>query len=116
MVRYHKFLVAGFWVPEYGNAEEADDFRWIYDYSPYHHVKHGTAYPATLFITGDADTRVAPLHARKMTALLQASHGGNEPILLRYHTAGGHSSAGEPLRVQVRNAAEEYGFLWWQLR
>jgi prolyl oligopeptidase len=116
MIRYHKFLVAGFWVPEYGNAEEADDFRWIYDYSPYHHVKHGTAYPATLFITGDADTRVAPLHARKMTALLQASNGGDEPILLRYHTAGGHSSAGEPLRVQVRNAAEEYGFLWWQLR
>lgn len=115
MIRYHRFLVGSFWVPEYGNAERAEDFQWIYAYSPYHHVKQGTLYPATLFITGDADTRVAPLHARKMTALMQASNGSDEPMLLRYHTAGGHSG-GEPRKVQVKNSAEEYGFFWWQLR
>jgi prolyl oligopeptidase len=115
MVRYHKFLVASFWVPEYGSADDPEQFRFIHAYSPYHRVKQGTDYPATLFITGDGDTRVAPLHARKMTALMQAVDGENDPILLRYHVAAGHSG-GEPLRVQVKNLAEEMGFMWWQLR
>jgi prolyl oligopeptidase len=80
-------------------------------------VKPGQTYPATLFITGDSDTRVAPLHARKMTALMQrdAKQDPEHPILLRYHVAGGHSG-GEPLSVQVRNTAEQLGFLWWQLK
>ncbi|HVR39592.1 MAG TPA: prolyl oligopeptidase family serine peptidase [Thermoanaerobaculia bacterium] len=115
MIRYHKFLVAGFWVPEYGNAERAEDFKWIYPYSPYQHVTKGAKYPATLFITGDADTRVAPLHARKMTALMQSAQGGDAPIMLRYHVSGGHSG-GEPLNVQVNNEAESLAFLWWQLK
>jgi prolyl oligopeptidase len=117
MLRYHKFLVGSYWVPEYGDPDKVGDFQWLYAYSPYQHVKQGTKYPATLFITGDADTRVAPLHARKMTALMQhdASNGAEEPILLRYHVAGGHSG-GEPLKVQVKNAAEELGFMWWQLK
>jgi prolyl oligopeptidase len=117
MLRYHKFLVGSFWVPEYGDPSKADEFPWVNAYSPYHKVKEGTKYPATLFITGDADTRVAPLHARKMTALLQAkaANDANDPILLRYHVAGGHSG-GEPLPVQVKNLAEELGFLWWQLK
>ncbi|HEX8173448.1 MAG TPA: prolyl oligopeptidase family serine peptidase [Thermoanaerobaculia bacterium] len=117
MLRYHKFLVGSFWVPEYGSADEASQFPFIYAYSPYQHVKQGTKYPATLFVTGDADTRVAPLHARKMTALMQASaaNGPDDPILLRYHESFGHSG-GEPLHVQVKNQAEEMGFLWWQLR
>jgi prolyl oligopeptidase len=116
MIRYHQFLVAGYWVPEYGSSEDPEQFRWLYAYSPYHHVKRGTKYPATLFITGDADTRVAPLHARKMTALMQrdAANGPDDPILLRYHVAGGHSG-GEPVNVQVKNASETLGFLWWQL-
>jgi prolyl oligopeptidase len=117
MLRYQKFLVARYWVPEYGDPENANEFPWLYAYSPYQKVKPGTAYPATLFITGDADTRVAPLHARKMTALLQrdAKNDPGDPILLRYHVSGGHSG-GEPLKVQVKNSAEELGFLWWQLR
>ena len=84
MVRYHKFLVAGFWVPEYGSSEDAGQFQYLHAYSPYHRVKAGTAYPAVLFITGDADTRVAPLHARKMTALLQADSSDQavRPVLL----------------------------------
>lgn len=117
MLRYHQFLVGSFWVPEYGDPANPEHFRWLHAYSPYHHVKQGQKYPATLFVTGDADTRVDPLHARKMAALMQAraANGTDEPILLRYFTQSGHSG-GEPLSVQVKNTAEELGFLWWQIR
>jgi prolyl oligopeptidase len=115
MVRYHKFLVGPFWVPEYGSADDPEQFKTIYAYSPYHHVVAGTKYPSMLFITGDADTRVAPLHARKAAALWQASTGSANPVMLRYHVSGGHSG-GDPLDVQVNNAAETLSFLSWQLR
>jgi prolyl oligopeptidase len=115
MVRYHKFLVAKYWVPEYGSAENADQFKYIYAYSPYHHVKAGTKYPAVLFITGDSDTRVAPLHARKMTALMQAANGSDKPILLHYETALGHSG-GTPVSKLIDNTTDELDFLMWQLR
>ncbi|MEK6372286.1 MAG: prolyl oligopeptidase family serine peptidase [Acidobacteriota bacterium] len=115
MLRYHKFLVGSFWVPEYGSADDPEQFKTIYAYSPYQRVMKGTKYPAILFITGDSDTRVAPLHARKAAALFQASTGSEKPVLLRYHVAGGHSG-GEPLKVQVNNAAETLAFFDWQLR
>lgn len=115
MIRYDKFLVAPFWVPEYGSATNEQQFKWIYAYSPYQHVKQGTKYPAMLFITGDADTRVAPLHARKMTAMMQTRTGSKNPVLLRYHVSGGHSG-GDPLNVQVKNASETLAFLMWQLK
>jgi prolyl oligopeptidase len=76
MVRYHKFLVAKFWVPEYGSSDDAKQFPYLLKYSPYHNVKKGVDYPATIFMTGDGDTRVAPLHARKMAALVQVSTSG----------------------------------------
>jgi prolyl oligopeptidase len=114
MVRYHKFLVARYWVPEYGSAEDAEQFRYIHAYSPYHNVKAATKYPAVLFVTGDADTRVAPLHARKMAALMQATTGPERPILLRYDTKAGHSG-GTPVSKQVDELAEELAFLFWQL-
>jgi prolyl oligopeptidase len=110
MLRYHKFLVGSFWVPEYGSADDAAQFPPIYAYSPYQHVKSGTPYPAVLLITGDADTRVAPLHARKMTALLQHSTSSSNPVILRYHVSGGHSG-GEPLSVQVANESEILAFV-----
>jgi prolyl oligopeptidase len=115
MIRYQKFLVAGFWVPEYGSSDDPQQFRWIYAYSPYQHVTKGTKYPAMMFITGDADTRVAPLHARKMAALMQASNASDNPVVIRYHVSSGHSG-GEPLREQVNNAAESLAFLMSQLR
>jgi prolyl oligopeptidase len=115
MVRYHKFLVARYWVPEYGSSEKADEFKYIYAYSPYHHVKAGTKYPAILFISGDSDTRVAPLHARKMTALMQASNGSDKPILLHYDTKAGHSQ-GTPVGKQIENITNELDFLMWQLK
>ncbi len=114
MVRYHKFLVAEFWVPEYGSSEDPDQFAYIYEYSPYHRVSGGVEYPATLFITGDSDTRVAPLHARKMTALLQAETGSDDPILLLYDTKAGHSG-GRPLSKQIEDDTDEMSFLFWQL-
>jgi len=114
MVRYHKFLVARYWVPEYGSSENPEQFKYIYEYSPYHHVIKGTKYPAVFFITGDADTRVAPLHARKMVALMQASTGSDKPVLLRYHTTAGHSG-GQPVSEQIENLAETLSFLLWQL-
>ena len=118
MVRYHKFLVAAYWVPEYGSADDdADQLRYIKAYSPYHNVRPGVEYPAVLFITGDADTRVAPLHARKMTALLQASTASDpaeRPILLRYDTKAGHSG-GTPVTKQIEDLTDEALFLDWQL-
>ena len=73
MLRYHKFLIARLWIPEYGSADNAEQFKWLYAYSPYHHVKDGTAYPAVLIEAAESDGRVDPLHARKMAARLQAA-------------------------------------------
>src|SRR5579859_6147561 len=115
MLRYQNFLVARYWVPEYGSAEDAKQFDYIYAYSPYQHVKAGTKYPSVLLISGDSDTRVAPLHARKMTALLQASQAAaDHPILLHYDTAAGHSG-GTPAGKQVENTTDELSYLFWQL-
>lgn len=114
MIRYHKFLVARFWVSEYGSSESPDQFKYLYAYSPYHQVRPGTKYPAVLFITGDADTRVAPLHARKMTALLQWATASQRPILLHYDTKAGHAG-GVPASKQVEDLADELTFLFWQL-
>jgi prolyl oligopeptidase len=114
MLRYHKFFVANYWVSEYGSADDPEQFKYLYAYSPYHHVKPGTKYPAVLFVTGDGDTRVAPLHARKMTALLQANTGSDRPILLRYDTEAGHSQ-GVSITKAIEEAADSLGFLYWQL-
>jgi prolyl oligopeptidase len=115
MIRYHKFLVAGFWVPEYGSADVPEQFPTLYAYSPYHRVKAGTRYPATLFITGDADTRVAPLHARKMAALMQAQSGSDKPVLLHYDTKAGHSRGfNTPVSKQIEDLTDELAFLFAQ--
>ena len=114
MVRYHEFLVAGFWVPEYGSSADPEQFGWLHAYSPYHNVTDGGDYPATLYISGDGDTRVAPLHARKMAALMQASNGSDDPILLRYHTQAGHSG-GQPVSQQIDELVDTVSFLLWQV-
>jgi prolyl oligopeptidase len=114
MLRYQNFLVARFWVPEYGSAENADQFKFISAYSPYQHVKKGVKYPAVLFITGDSDTRVDPLHARKMCALVQASTASDRPVLLHYDTKAGHSG-GKPVSKQIDDLTQELTFMAWQL-
>ena len=114
MVRYHQFLVARFWIPEYGSSDDAAQFEYLREYSPYHNVEPGTEYPATLFITGDGDTRVDPLHGRKMAALVQSANGGEAPILLRYHTKAGHSG-GQPVSQQIEQMVDTLSFLLWQV-
>ena len=111
MLRYQKFLVGSFWVTEYGSSADESQFQYLLKYSPYQNVKKGTAYPAVMFFTGDSDTRVAPLHARKMTALLQAASSSDRPVLLHYSLAGGHS-AGVGVDQQIQDDTDELTFLW----
>ena len=96
MLRYHRFLIARLWIPEYGSPDEPAEFAWLRAYSPYHHVRPGTAYPAVLLATAESDTRVAPMHARKMAARLQAATSSGRPVLLRLEARAGHG-AGKPL-------------------
>jgi prolyl oligopeptidase len=114
MIRYHHFLIARLWVPEYGSADDPEQFRWLHAYSPYHHVTPGKRYPAVLFSTAEGDTRVDPLHARKMAARLQAATSSDRPVLLRIESRAGHG-AGKPLSKRVDEAALIYAFLFWQL-
>ena len=114
MLRYQNFQIAKLWIPEYGSSQDAKQFEWLYAYSPYHHVTKGTVYPAVLFMTADTDTRVDPMHAKKMTAELQADNGGPNPILLRIETKAGHG-AGKPINKLVDDWSDIYAFLFWQL-
>jgi len=111
MLRYQKFLVGAWWKTEYGSSEDEKQFAYLLSYSPYHNVKAGTAYPAVMFFTGDSDTRVDPLHARKMTALLQQASSSGRPILLHYSLSGGHST-GVSVEQQIQDDADELAFLW----
>ncbi len=114
MLRYDKFLVARFWTPEYGTAEDARQFPYLLKYSPYQNVKMGAASPAVMFKTGDGDTRVAPLHARKMTALLQAATSSRRPIVLLYDLKAGHS-AGMGVTQKIEETTDVMQFLSAQL-
>jgi prolyl oligopeptidase len=118
MLRYQNFQIAKLWIPEYGSAEDAKQFEWLYAYSPYQHVKPGQEYPAILFMTGDTDTRVDPMHAKKMAALMQAEakNGAStdKPILLRIETKAGHGQ-GKPVTKQIEESTDMYSFLFWQL-
>jgi prolyl oligopeptidase len=111
MLRYQRFLMGRTWTTEYGSAENAKDFPSIYRYSPYQHVTVGANYPAILFFTGDGDTRVDPMNARKMTALMQAANGGDRPIILHYSEKGGHS-AGISQTQLTEDYADQMAFLW----
>jgi prolyl oligopeptidase len=114
MLRYHKFRIAKLWTPEYGSPDEAKDFEWLYAYSPYHHVRAGIQYPAVLFTTAESDSRVDPLHARKMTAAMQSATGSEHPILLRVETKAGHG-AGKPKNKLVEELTDIYSFLFAEL-
>jgi prolyl oligopeptidase len=118
MLHYQDFQIAKLWIPEYGSVESAEQFKWLYAYSPYHHVKAGVEYPATLFMTADTDTRVDPMHAKKMAALMQAEakngRSGSRPILLRIEPKAGHG-AGKPVAKQIAEFTDVYSFLFWQL-
>jgi len=118
MLRYQNFQIAKLWIPEYGSSDNPEQFKWLYAYSPYHHVKAGTEYPAILFMTADTDTRVDPMHAKKMAAEMQteAKNGSSKtrPILLRIESKAGHG-AGKPVTKQIEEFTDVYSFLFWQL-
>jgi prolyl oligopeptidase len=118
MLRYQNFQIAKLWVPEYGSAENPDEFKWLYAYSPYHHVNDKAEYPAILFMTADSDSRVDPMHAKKMAALMQAEAANGRsrerPILLRVDTKAGHG-AGKPIAKEIEDWTDIYSFLFWQL-
>ena len=112
MLRYHRFTVGRFWIPEYGCADEAGDFPFLIQYSPYHNVRNDAAYPPTLVMTADTDDRVAPGMAKKFAARLQeAARAGSGPVLLRVETRAGHG-AGKPIAKQVDEQADIYAFLF----
>jgi prolyl oligopeptidase len=110
MLRFHKFTIGWAWVPEYGSAENADDFAVLYRYSPLHNLQAGMAYPATLITTGDHDDRVVPAHSFKFAAALQAAHRGTRPVLIRIETKAGHG-AGKPTTKLIDEAADRLAFL-----
>ena len=108
------FLIAKLWAPEYGSSADAALFEVLRAYSPYHNVRDGVAYPATLLAAAESDSRVHPSHARKMAAALQHATSGSEPILLRLESKAGHG-AGKPTAKLVDEQADVYSFLMWKL-
>jgi prolyl oligopeptidase len=111
MLRYHRFLIARLWIPEYGSPDEPEEFAWLRAYSPYHHVRPGAAYPAVLLATAESDTRVDPMHARKMAARLQAATASGRPVLLRLEARAGHG-AGKPLSKVLDELTDTWTFVF----
>jgi len=115
MIRYHRFRIAKLWIPEYGDPDKAEQFKYLFAYSPYHRVKDGTRYPSMLFTTAESDSRVDPMHARKMAARMQEAQGdASRPILLRVETKAGHG-AGKPVSKLADELADELSFLLHEL-
>jgi len=115
MLRYHLFDNAHVWSEEFGTAEDREDFEALRRYSPYHQVRNGVAYPATMIVSGDADRNCNPLHARKMTARLQAANSSGLPIFLDYSPHRGHSPV-LPLSERVEALTDRMAFLCDQLQ
>lgn len=117
MMRYQNFLMARYWVPEYGDPADPKAAEWLMKYSPYQNVKKGTKYPAVLFTAGENDTRVHALHARKMAAAVQdatASDPATKPVMVWVDREAGHGQ-GKPLNLRIRDAADQRIFFMWQL-
>jgi prolyl oligopeptidase len=115
MVRYHLFDNSHVWKEEFGTSDDSEDFAALFDYSPYHNVRDGTSYPATMIVSGDADKNCNPLHARKMTARLQAANTSEHPIFLDYSEHRGHSPV-LPLSDRVEALTDRMAFLCDQLQ
>jgi prolyl oligopeptidase len=110
MLRYQKFTAGRFWVDDYGSSDNPEEFKAIYAYSPYHNLKPGTKYPATLVTTADHDDRVVPGHSFKFIARLQECQAGPAPVLARIETRAGHG-AGKPTTKQIDEVADQLAFL-----
>jgi prolyl oligopeptidase len=110
MLRFQKFTIGWAWMSDYGSSDDAEQFKALYAYSPLHHIKPGTKYPATLIITGDHDDRVVPAHSFKFAATLQAAQAGTKPVLIRIETRAGHG-AGKPTSKVIDESADKWAFL-----
>ena len=110
MLRYHKFAYANIWAEEYGSAEDPEQFKYLHEYSPYHNVIDGTAYPAMLFVGSENDARCYPLHAMKMAARMQEANPSGEPILLLVRRKSGHGG-GTTITESIEQQAEVWAFL-----
>jgi prolyl oligopeptidase len=110
MLRYHLFTVGRFWIPEYGSADDPDQFEWLYRYSPYHNVQDEVRYPPILITTADTDDRVSPGMAKKFAARLQAAAGNQSPVLIRIETKAGHG-AGKPITKIIEEDADIFTFV-----
>jgi prolyl oligopeptidase len=115
MLRFHKFTIGWAWVSDYGSPEDPNQFKILYAYSPYHNLKPGTAYPATLILTADHDDRVVPGHSFKFAARLQACQGGDAPVLIRIQTKAGHGF-GKPTAMQIEELTDVFAFLVYSLK
>jgi prolyl oligopeptidase len=110
MLRFDEFTAGRFWVDEYGSAKDSKEmFEYLKGYSPYHNLKPGVRYPATLITTADTDDRVVPGHSFKYAAQLQRCHAGKEPVLIRIETRAGHGS-GRPTSMIIEEQADIYAF------
>lgn len=116
MLRYHRFTIGWGWVVEYGSADNATDFPYLYKYSPLHNIRPGVCYPPTMIMTADHDDRVVPAHSFKFGATLQAAQtaapGCDNPILLRVESDAGHG-AGKPVSKTIREQADIWSFFLW---
>jgi len=110
MLRFNKFTAGRFWVDDYGSSDNADEFKALYAYSPYHNIKKGTKYPATLITTADTDDRVVPGHSFKFAAAIQEAQAAPAPVLIRIETRAGHGG-GKPTSKQIEEIADQYAFL-----
>jgi prolyl oligopeptidase len=110
MLRFHTFTIGWAWASDYGTADDPEEFRALYAYSPLHNIKAGTAYPPTLVITSDHDDRVVPAHSFKFAAALQAAQGGPAPVLLRVQTSAGHGAL-TPVSKLIEEQVDSWAFL-----
>jgi prolyl oligopeptidase len=114
MLRFHKFTIGWAWQSDYGSPDNAEEFKALYAYSPYHNLKPGVKYPSTLITTGDHDDRVVPAHSFKFAARLQEYHAGKNPVLIRVETRAGHG-AGKPTAMLIEEAADKLAFALHEL-
>lgn len=110
MLRFHQFTAGRYWVDDYGSADDPDEFKALLKYSPYHNIRKGTKYPATMVTTADTDDRVVPGHSFKFAARLQEAQGGDAPILIRIETRAGHG-AGKPTAKIIEELTDQWAFL-----
>jgi prolyl oligopeptidase len=110
MLRFNKFTAGRFWVDDYGTPENPEEFKALYAYSPYHNIRKGTKYPATLITTADTDDRVVPGHSFKFAAAIQEAQAGEAPVLIRIETRAGHGG-GKPTAKVIEEIADQYAFL-----